>query len=107
MGREFDGDATGVANTLTHALGQLDMMAIARHQVAAGLGDADDRPARLHFFQADPIVQVALDIERGHVRVGGIVEPGSGPETLVVRSSFVRQCILRIVDRLDTGTPPQ
>ncbi len=45
MHRELEGDAAGVADALAHALGQLEMMAVAGRQVGAGLRDADDRLA--------------------------------------------------------------
>jgi hypothetical protein len=69
---EFERDAAGVANPLAHALGKLEMMAVARREIAAGLGDADDRPARLDLFETDAEIEIALDIERRHVRIGGL-----------------------------------
>ena len=80
MDRKFDGDAARLADALAHALGQHQMMAVAGRKVAAGLGDADDRPARAQFLKAQPEVQIALQIERGHVDIVGIVEPGGGAE---------------------------
>ena len=44
-------------------------------EVGAGLRDADDRLAALQFLAGDAVVQVALDIERGHRRVCRVVEP--------------------------------
>ena len=52
-------------------------MAIARQQIAAGLGDTDDGLARLQFLQRQAEIHVALQVERGHVGVAGIVEPGA------------------------------
>ena len=46
MHRELEGDAAGVVNALAHALGELEMVAIAGRQIRAGLRDADDRLAR-------------------------------------------------------------
>ena len=43
---KLERDAAGVADALAHALGQLDMVAVAGRQVGAGLRDADDRLAR-------------------------------------------------------------
>ena len=84
-------DAAGLANALAHALGEHEVVAVAGRQVAAGLGDADDRPARLQLLQAQAEVQVALEIERGHVDVGRVVEPGgaSGACRVIVGSSAV------------------
>ena len=43
--RELDRDAAGVADAVADPLGELEVVAVARRQVAAGLGDADDRLA--------------------------------------------------------------
>jgi hypothetical protein len=51
------------------------MVAVARREVAAGLRDADDRATRLQLVARQPVVHEALDIERRHVRMRGIVEP--------------------------------
>jgi hypothetical protein len=50
MNREFDGDAACLANAFAHALGQHEMVAVAGRQVGTGLGDADDRLARLQLL---------------------------------------------------------
>ena len=73
-------DAARLADAFAHALGQHEVVAVAGREVGAGLGDADDRLARLQLLPADAVVQVALEIERGHVRIVGIVEPGPRPE---------------------------
>src|SRR5271169_6323328 len=65
----------GVADALAHALGEFEMMAIARTQIRAGLRDADDRLARREFLACQPVIEVALQIERGHARIVRIVEP--------------------------------
>ena len=69
------GNAPGVANTLAHAGCQNQMMAIAGRKIGTGLRDADDRPSRLQFFERQPEIQIALQIQRGHVGVVRIVEP--------------------------------
>ena len=60
-----------------HPLRQHQMVAVARGQVAARLRDADDRLARAQLVQAEAEVQIALQIERGHVDILGIIEPGA------------------------------
>ncbi len=45
MDRELHGNAAGVADPFTHPGGELDVDPVAGRQVAARLGDADDRPA--------------------------------------------------------------
>jgi hypothetical protein len=50
--REFERDAAHFANALAHALCQHQMVAVARGQVAACLGNPDDRAARAQFFKA-------------------------------------------------------
>ena len=73
--REFHGDATGIADTGLDPLGQFQVVAIAGGEVAAGLSDADDGPTGLEFVAGQAIVHVTLDIERGHVGVGRVIEP--------------------------------
>ena len=75
MHRKLEHDAARFANAFAHALGKHEVMTIAGRQVAAGLRDADDRLARLQLLQRQAEVHVALQIERSHVGVGGIVEP--------------------------------
>jgi hypothetical protein len=72
---KLEANAAGGNDAVAHALGQLDMVAVARRQIGAGLGDADDRFARLQFLAGDAVVEVALDIGRRHLAVAGIVEP--------------------------------
>ena len=73
--REFQRHAARVADAFLHPDGQIDQMAVARRQVAAGLGDADDRAARLQFLAGQPEIEIALQVERGHARIVGVVEP--------------------------------
>ena len=64
-----------VADAVAHALGQFEVMPVAGRQVGAGLGDADDRLAGGQLLARQPVIEVALEIERGHARIVGIVEP--------------------------------
>ena len=73
--RELHAEAAGGRDAVAHALGEVEVMAIAGRKVGAGLGDADDRLARLQLLARQPVVQVALEIERGHPGILGIVEP--------------------------------
>ena len=73
--RELERDAARGADAFAHALGQLEMMTVARRQVGAGLRDADDRLAGGEFLERQAEIEVALEIERGHARIVGIVEP--------------------------------
>src|SRR5262245_63653831 len=75
MHRELEGDAAGVADAFAHARGELEMMAIARREVGAGLGDAHDRLTRCELLLGQSVIEVTLEIERGHARIVGIVEP--------------------------------
>ena len=63
------GNAAGVADAVAHAGRQVEVVAVAGREVAAGLGDADDRPAAVQLGQGQAEVHVALEIERGHRRV--------------------------------------
>src|SRR4051812_47321815 len=51
-------------------------MTVARRDVGAGLGDADDGAAGLQLVETEAEVHGALQVERGHVGVVGVVEPG-------------------------------
>ena len=77
---EFHRDAAGVADALAGAFGEVDVVAVTRGEVAAGLGDADDGLAALELLAGDAVVHVALDVERGHAGVGGVVEPAAAAE---------------------------
>ncbi len=83
--RKFEGDAAGGADAGAHALGELDMVTVTGRQVGAGLRDADDRLAGGQLFLGQAPVEVALEIERRHARVLGIVEPELRAELLVFR----------------------
>ena len=80
MGRKFHRDAAGGADALAHAMRQFQVVAVARRQVVAGLRDADDGFAGLQFFPGEAIIEVALEIERGHARIMRVVEPFAGSE---------------------------
>ena len=83
MHREFQRHAAGIADAVADAAGEFDMVAVARRQVGAGLGDADDRLAAAQFVRRDAVVHVALKIQRGHCGIGGVVEPAARPQPLV------------------------
>ena len=73
--RKLHRDATCIANAVLDPLGQFDVMAVAGRQVAAGLGDADNRPPRLQFGAGQALVHVAFHIQCGQVGVAWVVEP--------------------------------
>ena len=75
MHRKFQRHAAGIANALAHAFGEFEMMAIARAEIGAGLRNADDRPAGCQFGARKAVIEVALQIKRGHARIIRIVEP--------------------------------
>jgi hypothetical protein len=75
MDAELERHPAGVADAVPHALGELQVMPVARNEVAAGLGDADDRPAGLELRAREAVVQVSLQIERRHLGIARVVEP--------------------------------
>src|SRR4029078_12788027 len=77
---EFHRDAARRADAFAHPVCQFEMMPVAGREVVAGLGDADDWLAGLQFFPGQAVVQVTLEIERGHSRVMRVVEPLEGTE---------------------------
>ena len=78
VARKLERHAAGDRNSVTHALGQLDMVAVAGRQVGPGLSDADDRLLRLQFLLGQPVIEISLEIERRHPRIFRIVEPQTG-----------------------------
>src|SRR5690606_34931625 len=80
MNRKFHRNAACLANALAHAADCLEMDAIAGREVATGLRDADDRFTASQLLAREPVVHEALEIERHHVEVRGIVEPVLGAE---------------------------
>ena len=78
--REFHRDAAGVADSFPNPVRQFEMMAVAGRQVAAGLRDADNRLAGLQFVPGQAVIQIALQVERGHSGVVGVVKPLAGAE---------------------------
>ena len=82
MDRKFHGDPARIADPLARPLGELEMDAVARRKVAARLRDADDRPSRAQLRRGQPVIHEAFEVERGHVRAGGISEPVARSERL-------------------------
>ena len=78
--RKFERHAAGRGDAVAHALGEFEVVAVARRKIGAGLGDADDRLARAQLAGRQAEIEVALDIERRHARIFRIVEPESGPQ---------------------------
>ncbi len=75
MNWKFQGDAPSVANAFTRSLGQIEVDAVARREVTASLGDANDRTARAQFLRSQAVIHESLEIERDHIRARGIGEP--------------------------------
>src|SRR5215831_1358022 len=73
-------------------------VAIARGKIRAGLRNADDRLARGEFRKRDTVVEVPLQIERGHCRIFRIVEPclraQPAARRLELRIGYVCHCLL-------------
>jgi hypothetical protein len=62
MTGEFERDAAGIADARPHALGELQVMSVARREIGAGLRDADDRAVTHDFFGREAVIEVALEI---------------------------------------------
>ncbi|MNL25740.1 hypothetical protein D3C87_1472300 [compost metagenome] len=66
-------------------------MAVARCEIATGLGDTDDGTTRLQLLARHAVVHEAFDVERGHVSMTGIVKPlltSQGPRSFF-RHGFI------------------
>src|SRR6476659_8616112 len=75
MHGELERDSASVADPVFHALGELQVVPIARHEITAALSDADDWPIALELGPSQAVVEVPLQVQRGHLRVVRIVEP--------------------------------
>ena len=93
MNGELDGDAAGLADSFAQPLSQHQVVAVARREIGTGLRDADDRPIGLQLSLAEPEIHVALEIERRHVDVVGVVEPGARAQRLLL-GSVDHACVL-------------
>src|SRR5690349_857059 len=77
MHRKFEGNSARVANAVAHPFGKVQMMAVARNEIAAGLRNPYNGLAALKLFPGKPVIQIALQIERRHSRIAWIVPPGA------------------------------
>src|SRR5262249_58401566 len=75
MDRKFEGKAASLANPFADAFGEFQVVPVAGAQVRAGLRDADNRFAGRQLLTRQSVIEVALEIERGHARIVRIVEP--------------------------------
>src|SRR5207253_9881494 len=80
MNRELEGDPAGLADPIADARRKKEVMAVTGRDVGAGLRDPDDRPTGLKLVERQPVVHRALEVERGHVGVRRVVEPGPGAQ---------------------------
>src|SRR5262249_9808564 len=108
---KLEGDPARLANSIFDAKGQLQVVAIARDEIAPALRDADDRLFRLQLLARQAVVQVALEIERGHVRIGRVVKPRLAPQLSTLRlhrspPSKRRRCQRRANSSLHSTEPP-
>ena len=78
--RKFHRDAAGGADAFPDPMRQFEVMAVAGRQIIAGLRDADDRLAGLQLLPGQAVIQVALEVERGHSGVVRVVKPLAGTE---------------------------
>ena len=62
MGGKFKGHSRRIADALLHPLGEGYVDPVARNQITAALGNADDGPAGLQLFTSEAVVAVALQV---------------------------------------------
>jgi putative ABC transport system ATP-binding protein len=72
---ELHRDPAGVADARLDTVHQEDVDLVAGHEVRSGLRDPDDRTLGLQLTLGEALVLVALQVERRHPRVVGVVEP--------------------------------
>src|SRR6185312_11974508 len=78
--RKLKGKPARCPNPLAHALGKLEMVTVTGGKVRTGLCDADNRFSRPQLRRRQTVIEIALEVERGHARVVGIVEPELGSQ---------------------------
>jgi hypothetical protein len=83
MDAELERHPAGVPDAVPHAFSELEVMPVAGNEVAAGLRDADDRPAGLELRAREAVVQVSLQIERRHLRIARVVEPQAASQAFL------------------------
>src|SRR4029078_1691063 len=109
--RKLKGDPARRPDSVAHALGELEIVAGAGRQDRAGLRDADDRFSGPQLRRRQPVVEIALEVERRHARVIGIIEPELGSQLPFGFSGGIchfaakRLVTLVICDPTDAGTP--
>src|SRR5262249_21643114 len=109
MHRKLDRDAAGVTDAVAHALGELQVMAVAGGKVRTRLCDADDRSPGGDFRPGEAEVQVTLEVECGRLRITWMVEPvARAQDALSGRFVLLLACsvlLLACHDRLLAGLP--
>jgi hypothetical protein len=106
MDGEFHRDPACVADTVADAPREIEVDAVARRQIAAGLRDADDRPSRAEFRRGETVVHEPLEIERGHVRARGVREPvtrSEGPNRLPLHAKLSCWAVAAQSAHVNTG----
>ena len=97
MDGKLDGNAAGVADAVAHAHRQVEVMAVAGRQIAAGLGDADDRPAAVQLGERQAEIHVPFEVERRHGRIARSVEPFAAAQPALAVALPVGALLLAIV----------
>src|SRR5215472_13509841 len=82
MHGKFERNAARIADAVAYAACQLQMMPVARNEIAARLRNADNGLAALKLLAGQAVIQIALEIKRRHARIVGIVPPGAAPKPL-------------------------
>ena len=83
------------------------MDAVAWREVGPCLRDPDDGLAGLQLFARQAEVHVALDIERGHAGIEGIVEPASAAKCFPGHEHSSQVAALNLASGCITGKAPQ
>src|SRR5262249_37688663 len=75
MHGKLERNAAGIADAVSDTLGELEMMPVAGDEIAACLGDADDRSTGLEFISSNAEIEEPLEIQSGHFRIGRVIPP--------------------------------
>ena len=80
MHGKLERNAASIANSVSDALGEIEMMPIAGHEIAAGLRDADNRSTGLDFSSGKAEIEKPLEVESGHLRIIRVIPPRLAPK---------------------------
>src|SRR5262249_35366749 len=84
MDWKLEGNAASIADALLHALGEREVVPVARDEVAPRLCDADHGATGLQLFASETVVEEPLAVQSGHLLACRGIPPGLAAEALLL-----------------------